>query len=108
IDAWLRMAEVFDALDEPERATQLRRKAVALQARFAERYWCEDIGFYAFALDKDKQPVKTIASNAGHCLWSGIAYPEHAEKVVRRLFAPDMWSGWGIWMLLVDNPVYNP
>jgi len=25
---------------------------------------------------KDKKPIKTIASNAGHCLWSGIASPE--------------------------------
>ena len=41
-------------------------------------------------------PVKTIASNAGHLLWSGIVRPDRAERVVRRLMEPDMWSGWGI------------
>jgi glycogen debranching enzyme len=40
----------------------------------------EDIGFYASALDGDKKPVKTIASNAGHLLWSGIVRPGRARR----------------------------
>ena len=107
-DAWMRMAEVFDALDEHERAIELRAKAKALQAAFEEKFWCDDIGFYAFGLDADKQPVRTIASNAGHCLWSGLASRDHAKRVVQRLFEPDMWSGWGIRTLSAQNPAYNP
>jgi glycogen debranching enzyme len=107
-DAWLRMAEIFDALGEPERARDLRRKAAELQERFEERFWCEDIGCYALGLDPDKRPIETIASNAGHCLWSGIATPEHAQRVVRRLMESDMWSGWGIRTLSARNPAYNP
>jgi glycogen debranching enzyme len=107
-DAWMRMAEVFDALGEPGRAAELRRKAATLQARFEERFWCEEIGSYAFGLDPDKQPIRTVASNAGHCLWSGIASPEHAARVVERLLQPDMWSGWGIRTLSARNPAYNP
>jgi glycogen debranching enzyme len=52
--------------------------------------------------------VKTIASNPGHLLWSGIATPEHAGLVVRRFLEPDMWSGWGIRTLSERNPAYNP
>ena len=107
-DAWMRMAEVFEALGEPERSVELRRKAAELQARFEEQFWCEDIGFYAFGLDPDKKPIATIASNAGHCLWSGIASPEHAARVVQRFLEPDMWSGWGIRTLSAKNPAYNP
>ena len=107
-DAWMRMAEVFEALGEGERAAGLRAKAAQLRARFEERFWCEDVGFYAFGLDPDKNPVKTIASNPGHCLWSGIASPEHAALVVQRLLEPDMWSGWGIRTLSSANPAYNP
>jgi len=55
-DAWLRMAEVFAALRE----------------RFEERFWCDEIGSYAYALDARKHPVRTITSNVGHCLRSGI------------------------------------
>jgi glycogen debranching enzyme len=52
--------------------------------------------------------VLTVASNAGHCLWSGIAPPERAGRVVKRLMAPDMWSGWGIRTLSALHPAFNP
>ena len=70
-DAWLRMAEIFEALDKADRARELRAKAANLFKRFNEAFWDEELGFYAFALDGDKKKVLTIASNAGHCLWSG-------------------------------------
>jgi glycogen debranching enzyme len=54
----------------------LRAKVAALFKRFNEAFWDEELGFYAYALDGDKNKVLTIASNAGHCLWSGIVPPE--------------------------------
>jgi glycogen debranching enzyme len=107
-DAKLRMAEVFEALREPQRAARLRREAFELQERFEDAFWCEDIGFYALGLDPAKMPIKSIASNAGHLLWSGIARPDRAERVMRRFLEPDMWSGWGIRTLSADHPGYNP
>jgi glycogen debranching enzyme len=107
-DAKLRAAEMADCLGQPERAADLRKQATELQCRFEEHFWCEDLGFYAYALDGDKKPVKTIASNAGHLLWSGIVAPDCAEKVVQRLMQADMWSGWGIRTLSEKNPAYNP
>jgi glycogen debranching enzyme len=106
--AWLRMAEVFDALGKPERATELRSKASSLFARFNEVFWDEELGFYAYALDGDKNKVLTIASNPGHCLWSGIVPAERAKRVMERLTAPDMWTGWGIRTLSADHPAFNP
>jgi glycogen debranching enzyme len=102
------MAELFDALGEPDRAASLRRQALELQQRFQRAFWCEEMGFYAFALDPDKRPVRTVASNPGHLLWSGIVPPECAPKVAARLMAEDMWSGWGIRTLSSANPAYNP
>jgi len=107
-DAWLRMAEVFDELGERERATELRRRAAELRQRFEAAFWCEDIGSYAFCLDPAKTPVRTVTSNAGHLLWSGIARPERAERVVRRLLEPDMWTGLGIRTLSAATLAYNP
>lgn len=107
-DAWMRMAEVFDALGEGSRATELRAKAAALQERFEARFWCEDAGIYALTLDPGKHPVPSVASNMGHCLWSGIATRAHAGRVTQRLLQPDMWSGWGIRTLSAQNPAYNP
>jgi glycogen debranching enzyme len=107
-DAWLRMAEIFEELGESGRAEELRKKAAALFERFNEAFWDEELGFYAFALDGGKKKVLTVASNAGHCLWSGIVPPERAETVVKRLMAPDMWSGWGIRTLSSLHPAFNP
>ena len=107
-DAWVRMAEVFDALGKPDRAQELRAKAAALFDRFNDAFWDEELGFYAYALDGEKKKVLTVASNAGHCLWSGIVPPDRAKKVVQRLMAPDMWTGWGIRTLSANNPSFNP
>jgi glycogen debranching enzyme len=107
-DAWLRMSEIFEALGKPGRAEELRAKAAALFERFNEAFWDEELGFYAFALDGDKKKVLTVVSNAGHCLWSGIVPPERAATVVKRLMAPDMWSGWGIRTLSSLHPAFNP
>jgi len=107
-DAKLRMAQVFEALGEPEMAARLRQEAQQLQRRFDEAFWMEDEGFLAYGLDPEKRQIKTIASNPGHCLWSGIVREERAQRIVRRLLAPDMWSGWGIRTLSCDNPAYNP
>jgi glycogen debranching enzyme len=106
--AWVRMAEVFDALDRPERAQALRAKAAALFERFNAAFWDDELGFYAYALDGEKKKVLTVASNAGHCLWSGIVPPERAKTVVERLMAPDMWTGWGIRTLSAKHPAFNP
>jgi glycogen debranching enzyme len=107
-DAWLRMAEAFSYFGDDVLADSLQQKAAALRDKFEELFWCEDTGFYAYALDSDKRPVKTIVSNPGHLLWSGIVNPSRAASVVRRLMQPDMWSGWGIRTLSADNPAYNP
>ncbi len=107
-DAWLRMAEIFEAIGDPARAKALQLKAAKLFKQFNEAFWDEESGYYAFCLDGEKKPVLSVASNPGQLLWSGIVPPERAERVVRRLMAPDMWSGWGIRTLSSAHPAYNP
>jgi glycogen debranching enzyme len=107
-DAWLRMAEIYDELDDKRRANRLRKKAAILFKKFNEAFWDERSGFYAYALDGDKKKVLSVVSNVGHCLWSGIIAPERAATVVKRLMQKDMWSGWGIRTLSSDHPSFNP
>jgi glycogen debranching enzyme len=45
-NAWVRMAEVFDALGKPDRAQALRAKAGALFDRFNKAFWDEELGFH--------------------------------------------------------------
>jgi glycogen debranching enzyme len=107
-DAKLRMAEIFQALDEDQRASELIEQAQLLKRRFNEAFWMADEGCYAFGLDPDKKQITSIASNAGQCLWSGIADPDKAMRTARCLLQDDMWSGWGIRTLSEQNPAYNP
>jgi glycogen debranching enzyme len=107
-DAWLRMAAIYDELDDKRRANRLRKKASELFKKFNEVFWDEKAQFYAYALDGDKKKVMSVASNVGHCLWSGIIAPKRAAVVVERLMKKDMWSGWGIRTLSSDHPSFNP
>lgn len=107
-DAWRRMAEIFDELGDKRRANALRKKAATLFKAFNQAFWDEKSGFYAFALDGDKKKVLSVASNVGHCLWSGIIPASRAKAVVKRLMRKDMWSGWGIRTLSADHPSFNP
>jgi glycogen debranching enzyme len=83
---------------------------LSIQARHpsADAFWDEKLGFYVYALDGNKKKVLTVASNPGHCLWCGIVPRERAKKVVDRLMAPDMWTGWGIRTLSADHRAFNP
>ncbi|HLZ73183.1 MAG TPA: glycogen debranching N-terminal domain-containing protein [Dehalococcoidia bacterium] len=107
-DAWQRMAEIYDVLGQPERAQRLRDQADGLRSAFDRAFWLEEEGTYAFTLDPEKRPSTAVASNAGQCLWSGIARPARAGRVVERLLKEDMFSGWGIRTLSSENPAYNP
>ena len=89
-------------------ATALLRSAADLKRRFNEDWWMPREQFFALALDPDKRPVKAITSNVGHCLATGIVSEAHRAPVVGRMFAPDLYSGWGIRTLSSSHAFYNP
>jgi glycogen debranching enzyme len=60
------------------------------------------------ALDAKKRPVRSIGSNPGHCVAAAIVDSSLVERMTTRLFAPDLFSGWGIRTLSSDHPRYNP
>jgi glycogen debranching enzyme len=101
-------AHLAAALHEPERASRLITEAQTLQHRFQSAFWCEDLGTYAIALDGDKKPCRVASSNAGHALWTGIASPEHAQRMAARFMEPDFFSGWGIRTIATSQARYNP
>ncbi len=107
-DAKTRMAETFQALGDEERAKALLQQAESLKRNFNEAFWMEDEGCFAYGLDPHKKQITTIASNAGQCLWGGIADADKAQRTAKRLLQEDMWSGWGIRTLSSKNPAYNP
>jgi glycogen debranching enzyme len=103
-----RMAEILVALGEPERAERFLRRAEDLRRAWHEAFWMPDERFYAVALDGDKQQVRSITSNPGHALGTGIVPPEHARDVADRLLSDELFSGWGVRTLSSRHPSFNP
>ena len=102
------LAEVARAIGDAALANRLEQEADRLRGKFQSAFWCEDLGTYALALDGSKQRCGVLASNVGHCLWSGIAAPEHAQRIVETLMGPAFFSGWGIRTIAQGEPRYNP
>ena len=96
------------ALGDHRRAELLESQAQLLKEKFDESFWCEDLSTYALALDRKKQPCRVRTSNAGHCLYTGIAKPAKAERVAQILLADDSFSGWGVRTVSSFEKKYNP
>jgi glycogen debranching enzyme len=109
-DAKRRAAELArEVWRERELAERLEKDADELRARFDAAFWCEERGgFYALALDADKNRVDSLTSNIGHLLWSGIVPPERVDAIVDQLMGEDLWSGWGVRTMSAADAGFNP
>lgn len=106
--ALLAGARLSRVAHDDDRARRLEEQAATLKRRFNEQFWLPDRGYYALALDADKRPVDALASNMGHCLWTGIIEEEHAPAVAAALMSPEMFTGFGIRTLSTSAGAYNP
>jgi glycogen debranching enzyme len=95
-------------LGHHEHAERLRSQAESLRARFEDAFWCDDLSTYALALDGKKRPCRVRTSNAGQCLFTGIASPERARRVAQSLMREDSFSGWGVRTVAAGEARYNP
>lgn len=89
-------------------AAELTRRAAQLRRRFHDAYWMPQHRCYAMALGPDKQQVRSVNSNDGQLLATGIVPSRVAPLVARRLLQPDMFSGWGLRTLSAQHPAYDP
>jgi glycogen debranching enzyme len=97
-----------DLATDPELGQMWIDRAAELKRDFNERFWLPDLGYFAIALDGEKNAVDACASNMGHCLMSGIVDDDKAASVVEHLMSDRMFSGWGIRTLASDMGAYSP
>ncbi|MGQ0696566.1 MAG: amylo-alpha-1,6-glucosidase [Nitrospiraceae bacterium] len=95
-------------MGHPEHARRLFMEANKLRTRFERSYWCQDLSSYALALDGLKRPCRVRTSNAGHCLWTGIAGQKHGKKTARTLMGEEFFNGWGVRTVAASEVRYNP
>jgi glycogen debranching enzyme len=106
--AYQARALLADDAGDADGARYWRDRAARLKQRFGERFWLPERGWYALGLDGAGQPIDALASNMGHCLWTGIADAGKARRVAALLLGPRMWAGWGIRTLASGMGAYNP
>jgi glycogen debranching enzyme len=95
-------------LGQESRAVALEEAAADLYRRFNRDFWCEELGFYALALDGEKKPCRVRTSNAGHALFGGIVPDERVARLAEGLNGNEMFSGWGIRTVAISERRYNP
>jgi glycogen debranching enzyme len=83
-------------------------RADCLRAAFNRDFWLPDRGWFALGLDRDKRTIDSLASNMGHCLWTGIIDEDKAAAVAEHLLSPEMFTGWGVRTLGSSMAAYNP
>jgi len=103
-----RAARFALALGHTEQARRLLKEADTLCTQFERHFWCHDLSSYALALDGFKQPCRVRASNAGHCLWTGIAEQKHGLRTAKTLMGEEFFNGWGVRTVAATETRFNP
>ena len=102
------IAEVAFDLGDTEKAGRLRVEASQLREKFSAKFWSDELSMFVLALDGEKRQCRVRASNAGHCLFSGIASKAQNRSMTDALLSPAFFSGWGIRTLVTGEKRYNP
>ncbi|MFN0089440.1 MAG: glycogen debranching N-terminal domain-containing protein [Acidimicrobiales bacterium] len=106
--AFLARSRFAEEAGDSATAERCRARALRLRESFNRDFWLPEQGCFALGLDGDKRPIDAVASNMGHCLWTGIVDGERAAPVAARLLSPELFSGWGIRTLASNMAAYNP
>lgn len=106
--AKMNLAETLWWFGRRDEAKYLYKTATELKKRFNDAFWIDADGFFAMALDPDKRKIGSVGSNPLHCIATGIADTSFVPRALERLFAEDMFTGWGVRTLSSLHPAYNP
>jgi glycogen debranching enzyme len=106
--AYIAKSHFCSEREEMAEAERWAQRAQDLKDAFNRDFWMPDKGYFALGLDGQKRQIDSLASNMGHCLWTGIVDAGKAAAVARHLTGPEMFSGFGIRTLAASSGAYNP
>lgn len=106
--AYRTMAALTARRGDSDAAERWGGRAAALRKVVEDRFWMPEHGFYGIALDGHNELCRVVSSNPGHLLFTGLPRADRAEKVARQLFSSDLFSGWGLRTLAIEQQRFNP
>jgi glycogen debranching enzyme len=102
------MAGLAPEMGDPQLAQKLEKEAADLKVKFGAQFWNEELSTFVLALDGEKRQCQVRSSNAGHCLFSGIASEAQQRAIRNAMLSPAYYSGWGIRTIVPEEQRYNP
>lgn len=105
--AYRARSELAAAFGDGRAQAKWAERAASLKAAFNDRFWLASRGWFAVGLDRHKEPIDSLTSNIGHCLWTGLVDDQKAGRVAAALLSRDMFTGWGIRTLASSMRAYN-
>lgn len=106
--AYLDISEIYKLFGDLKNSSRYSLKAKELKKKFNKVFWIKENGFFALAIDGHKKPIKTISSNVGHALWSGIIDRSKIERVVQRMLKKDIFTKYGLRTLSDKMANFDP
>jgi glycogen debranching enzyme len=106
--AYRAMAAMALRRGEEEQAEIWTAKAERIRHAVETRFWMEEQGFYAIAIDGEGELCRVRTSNPGHLLFSRLAAPQRARRVAEQLLSREFASGWGVRTLGLCEARFNP
>jgi glycogen debranching enzyme len=106
--ALLEAAGLFASHGDVSTEERLSKRAASLRSSVEERFWLEEHGCYAMALDGSKRPLEWVSSNASHTLWAEMPELPHEDELIHRLMQPDMMTPYGLRTLSSTSHFYAP
>ena len=73
-----------------------------------EYFLIDDDAYLGLAVDGDGVLNRTVTSDPGHLLFSGILSVKQQDEIVKRLFEPDLLTDYGIRCLSESDPGFDP
>lgn len=95
-------------LGKNEVSTEALERSEVLRKNFNIDFWMKKEKYFALALDGEKRQRKTVTSNPGHLLFTGIVASDKVEGLVSRLFQHDLWTAYGIRSHSSEEPDFDP
>jgi len=102
------MASLAERQGDTVLAASHAARAEAMRAAVEDKFWMEEHGTYALAIDGAGDACRVRSSNAGHLLFAGLPTPERAARVATALLAPGQHTGWGLRTIARGEARYNP
>jgi glycogen debranching enzyme len=84
----------------------IEHEQTKLKKAFLKLFMWDQEEYFYFLLDRDNNPTAVVTSNPGHLLFTDLLPKTACAAVVRRLFAPDMWTPYGIRTESTQSPLF--